>query len=109
MSLSPQTIPTVVDLFDGAGTATGTRAGIAKAFPPGRKAISVTLVTSATLTLKIQNSVDQTNWFDVSSSTVSGSFLAEADSVVPWWRVNVTSHTTSGTGNVMYASMAALF
>ena len=108
MSLSPQTVPTVFDLFDGNGTATGTRAGQAKAFPPGRKAISVTLVTSATLTLKVQNSVDQTNWFDVSSSTVSGSFLAEADSVVPWWRVNVTSHTTSGTGNIMYASIAQL-
>lgn len=109
MSLSPQTIPAVFDLFDGAGTATGTRAGQAKPFPPGRKAISVTLVTSATLTLKIQNSVDAVNWFDVSSSTVaSASYLAEADSVVPWWRVNVTSHTTSGTGNIMYAYMAAL-
>ena len=109
MSLSPQTVPTVIDLFDGNGTTTGTRAGQSKAFPPGRKAISVTLVTSATLTLKIQNSVDQTNWFDVSSSTVaSASYLAEADSVVPWWRVNVTAHTTSGTGNIMYASIAQL-
>lgn len=109
MSLSPQTLPAVFDLFDGNGTTTGTRAGQAKPFPPGRKAVSVTLVTSATLTLKIQNSIDATNWFDVTSSTVSTqSFLAEVDSVVPWWRVNVTSHTTSGTGNIMYANMAAL-
>lgn len=103
MSIGPNNIA-VTDLFDGGGTATGTRAGRTVALPPGKKAVSVTLVTSATCTVKIQNSVDATNWFDVSSSTASTqSYIAEVESAVPFWRVNVTSHTTSGT------SSAALF
>ena len=110
MSLSPNTVATPIDLFDGNGTATGTRAGQSKVFPPGKKAIQVGIFTSATLTLKIQNSVDNTTWFDISSSTVaSASYLAEVDSVVPYWRVNVTAHTTSGTANNMAAAIAQLF
>lgn len=103
MSIGPSNL-NWIDMFDGGGTATGTRTGRTIGLPPGRKAVSVTLVTSATCTVKIQNSVDATNWFDVSSSTVSTqSYIAEVDSAVPFWRVNVTSHTTSGT------SSAALF
>ena len=108
MSLGPDTVATVFDLFNGNGTTTGTRAVAAITLPPGKKAIQVGLTTSATLTLKIQNSVDKVTWFDISSSTVSPGILAEVDSVVPHWRVHVTAHTTSGTGNNMYASIAQL-
>ena len=98
MSLAPDTLPAVIDLFSGTGTSTSTGAGVAFALPAGKKAIQVSLVTSATMTVKIQNSVDNANWFDVSSSTVSPGYLAETDSVVKWWRVNVTAVTTTGTG-----------
>ena len=98
MSLAPDKVPASFDLFEGSGATTGTQTGRAFIFPPGKKAVQVSLVTSATLTVKIQNSVDKNTWFDVSSSTVAPGYLAEVDSVVPWWRVNVTAHTTSGTG-----------
>jgi hypothetical protein len=70
----------------------------------------VSLVTSATVTVKVQNSVDKVTWFDVSSSTaLAQNFIAELESVVPHWRVNVTSHTTSGTGTAaMVAQIAQL-
>lgn len=97
MSMDPSKVGFPIDMLDGNGTATGTQAGSAKGFPPGRKAIQVSLVTSATLTLKIQNSIDKTNWFDVYISTNSSS-MQEVDSVVPFWRANITAHTTSGTG-----------
>lgn len=114
--LGQPTNPLLIDLFNGNGTATGTRAenpngNFGLPLPYGAKAIAVTLVTSATLTLKIQNSGDKQTWFDVSSSTVStagaqGSFVADiAPTAIPWWRVNITAHTTSGTGNVMYATL----
>jgi hypothetical protein len=99
MSLGPTTVPKVFDLFNGLGTMTGTQAGPAVTLPPGKKAIQVSIVTSATLTVKIQNSVDRTNWFDVSSSTVAPGIIYETDSTIPHWRVNVTAHTTSGTGS----------
>jgi len=113
MSLGPNTVPTVFDLFNGNGTTTGTRAESPIALPPGKKAVQVTLTTSATCTVKIQNSVDKQTWFDITSSTVStvganGSLLAEVESAVPFWRVQVSAHTTSGTGNVMFASIAQL-
>lgn len=111
MSLSPQTVPAVFDLFNGNGTATGTQAGPATGLPPGRKAYQMTLVTSATLTVKLQNSVDKTTWFDVTSHTaVAQNGIYEVDSVVPFWRVNITAHTTSGTGVSVpiVASIAAL-
>jgi hypothetical protein len=97
------------DLFNGNGTTTGTRAEAAIALPPGKKAIQVSLVTSATVTVKVQNSLDKTTWFDVTSSTAPAqNFIAEMESVVPFWRVNVTSHTTSGTGTAaMVASNRA--
>lgn len=108
MSFDATKLATPVDLFNGNGTTTGTRAEAFIALPPGRKAISVFAVTSSTLAIKIQNSVDKTNWFDVTSSspasTTGVSLLAEVDSVVPFWRVNVTSHTTSGTGTLGMAA-----
>lgn len=101
MSLAPNTIPAVFDLFAGGtaatGTNTGTQAGIALGLPPGKKAIQISVVTSATVTVKIQNTLDKANWFDVILAT-NTSVLGECDSCVPFWRVNVTSHTTSGTG-----------
>lgn len=109
MSIGPSN-PARFDLFQGNGTTTGTRAEPAITLPPGKKAIAVTLVTSATCTVKIQNSVDSITWFDVSSSTVStvganGTFAAEVESAFPLWRVQVSAHTTSGTGNIMYATI----
>lgn len=115
MSLGPTTLPATFDLFAGGlssvvgTTQTGTRAGPSISLPAGKKAIQVSLVTSATLTVKVQNSVDNVNWFDVSSSTVAPGFLSEVDSTVPYWRVNVTSHTTSGTGTAaIVAGIACL-
>lgn len=105
MSLDPSKIAFPIDMFSGTGTATGTQAGAALGFPPGKKAVAISLVTSATATVKIQNSLDKTNWFDVMVTT-NTSVAAEVDSVFPFWRVNVTSHSTSGTGTG--AAMAAV-
>ena len=98
----PESVPQVVDLFStgdvsGLGTTTGTAAYRAIAFPAGKKAVQVSFVTSATATVNVQNSLDRTTWFNVLIATNTG-VLAEVDSAVPYWRVNVTSHTTSGTG-----------
>lgn len=102
MSMGPDKVHTALDMFRtngtaGFGTTTGTRAYDALTLPAGKKAVQVSLVTSATVTLNIQNSVDRTNWFNVLITT-NASVLAEIDSVVPHWRLNVTSHSTSGTG-----------
>lgn len=107
MSTGPDKQAVGRDLFQvngtaGFGTATGTRAYDAIGLPPGKKAVQVSLTTSATTTFKIQNSIDKSNWFDVVATTNS-SLLAEVDSVVPFWRLNVTSHTTSGTAATMVA------
>lgn len=107
MATGPDKVPTVIDLFNGGGTSTGTRAGAAYTLPAGKKAVQVSIATSGTLTVKIQNSVDRTNWFDVSSSTVSPGYLGEVDSVVPHWRVHVTAHTTSGTGSAAIVAQIA--
>lgn len=98
--------PVFIDLFSGSGATTGTRAGSTFTLPGGKKAVQVSLTTSATCTIKVQNSIDGTNWFDVTSSTVAPGIIAEVDSEIPRWRVNVTSHTTSGTGNVMVAQIS---
>lgn len=99
MSLAPDKIAFPIDMLNGNGTATGTQTGPVQGFPPGKKAVQISVVTSATLTAKIQNSIDKTNWFDVVAST-NTSVMAEVDSVVPFWRASITSHTTSGTGTV---------
>ena len=108
MAFDASKLATPIDLFNGNGTTTGTRAEPFIALPPGKKALSIFTVGSSTLTIKVQNSVDKTNWFDVTSSTPASttgvSLLAEVDSVVPFWRVNVTSHTTSGTGTLGMAA-----
>lgn len=113
MSLGPTTVPATFDLFAGGAspivgtTQTGTRAGPSIVLPAGQKALQISMVTSATMVVKIQNSCDNNNWFDVSSATAS--VLAELNSTVPFWRVNVTSHTTSGTGTAsIIAGIACL-
>jgi hypothetical protein len=117
MSMDPSKMATVFDLFRGTsgtntenvgfGTQTGTGAYGLVALPPGKKAVQISLVTSATVTLAVQNSLDKTNWFSVILSTNS-SAVWEVDSVVPFWRLNVTAHATSGTGTTapMVASIA---
>ena len=97
MSFDASKMATPVDLLYGNGTATGTQAGQPTGLPPGIKAVQISVVTSATLTAKIQNSIDKVNWFDVVIAT-NTSLLAEVTSQVPFWRANITSHTTSGTG-----------
>lgn len=97
MTMGPDKIATPIDLLGGTGTATGTYAGGVITLPPGRKAFQISAVTSATLTMKIQGSLDKANWFDVAIST-NTSMLGEIDSVVPWWRANITSFSTLGTG-----------
>ena len=102
MSLGPNTVPTVFDLV-GLGGLSGTATGVGTALviPGGKKAIQVTLPTSATATIKVQNSIDRVTWFDISSSTVAtvgvanGSYIGELDSQVPYWRANITAYTTS--------------
>ena len=71
MSLGPDTIPAVFDLLDGLGTSTGTRAGLALGLPPGRKAVQISVVTSATQTIQIQNSLNKTNWFWVVENDIA--------------------------------------
>lgn len=107
MSSGPDKVPYVLDLFEGSGATTGTRAGSTFTLPSGKKAVQVSFVTSATATVKIQNSIDGTTWFDVSSSTVSPGVVYEVDSAIPKWRVNVTAHTTSGTGTASLVAQIA--
>ena len=100
MSTGPDKVPIVVDLFSGTGTGiTSTGAGSTFIFPAGKKAIQVNMTATSTITIKIQNSIDGTNWFDVSSSTaVAENFLSEIDSVVPKWRVHVSAFAAIGAG-----------
>ncbi len=102
MSMSPSNMPHVFNLVSLGGlTGTATGVGSTVVLPAGKKALQVSLPTSATATIKVQNSIDGTTWFDVSSSTVAtqgvagGSFLAEIDSQVPKWRANITAYTTA--------------
>lgn len=102
MSTGPDKIATALDLFQvngaaGFGTSSSTRAYDTFAFPPGKKAVAISVVTSATVTLNVQNSLDKVNWFNVLIAT-NTSVLAEVDSIVPFWRLNVTSFATLGTG-----------
>jgi hypothetical protein len=109
MSMDPSKMAVAVDLLTVNGTSkatsTGTRAFDAVGLPPGKKAVQISLVTSATVTLNLQHSLDKTNWFSVYISTNS-SAVVEVDSVVPFWRINCTAHATSGTGSD--AAMTAL-
>lgn len=102
MSMDPSKVPFVYDLV-GLGGLTGTATGVGTTVivPGGPKTLQVSLPTSATATIKVQNSLDGTTWFDVSSSTVAtqgvagGSFLAELESYAPKWRANITAYTTA--------------
>lgn len=109
MSMGPDKVVGMFDLFQkngtaGYGTASATGAYDAIMLPPGTKVVQVVLPTSATATIKVQNSMDGTTWFDISSSTVStiggagGGFLSEVVSSVPKWRVNISAFTVNGTG-----------
>ena len=100
MSTGPDKVPMVTDLLNGSGaTVTTTGAGPTCVFPAGKKAISVSVGVASTsvATVKVQNSVDASVWFDVTSSTSLQSQIWEVDSVVPYWRANVTSVTTAPT------------
>lgn len=116
MSLGPNNVPQSLDLFrtgdaTGYGTTTGTAAYAALTLPAGKKALQISFVTSATATVNIQNSLDKVSWFNVLIAT-NTSVLAETDdTTVPFWRVNVTAHTTSGTGSsaAMVARIAQTF
>ncbi len=114
MSIGPDKVATTFDLFRvngvaGFGTQTGTRAYDTFILPPGKKSVQISVVTSATVTLNIQNSNDGANWFNLLISTQS-SVIVEVDTMIPRWRLNVTSHSTSGTGSaaVMVANIAQL-
>jgi hypothetical protein len=99
MSLGPDKIGPTFDLLSGTGGAvTSTGAGTVVILPPGKKAIQVNIGTGAVAVLKVQNSVDGTNWFDVTTnSTAAAGNLYEVDSVVPRWRTNFTTLTTAAT------------
>jgi len=114
MSFGPDKVVFPFDLYSGTGTSiTSTGAGAAVMLPPGKKVIQVAMPGTSTMTVKIQNSLDGTTWFDVTSSTVAtqnvaqGAVLAEIDSYIPKWRVNVTSFTALGVGTNC-AQIAAL-
>ena len=105
MSFGPDKVVVSFDLYGGTGTSiTSTGAGAAVKLPPGKKVIQVAMPGTSTMTVKIQNSLDGTTWFDVTSSTVAtqgvaqGAVLAEIDSAIPLWRQNITAFTALGVG-----------
>lgn len=105
MSFGPDKVVVPFDLYGGTGTSiTSTGAGAAVKLPPGKKVVQVVMPATSTLTAKIQNSLDGSTWFDVTSSTVAtqgvaqGAVLAEIDSAIPLWRVNITSFASLGVG-----------
>ena len=96
MSIGPDKVVYPYDLFSGTGTSlSSTGAGAAVSLPPGKKVIQTVNPSTAVGTLKIQNSVDGVTWFDVSSQAGTAAYLAEVDSAVPKWRVNMTVFTTA--------------
>lgn len=114
MTMGPDKVATVIDMFRtrgtaGLGTTTGTSAYDAIVFPPGKKSVQVSFVTSATATVNVQFSHDRVAWFNLLIAT-NTNVQGETDSVVPYWRINVTAHATSGTGTTaaIHASIAQL-
>lgn len=102
MSLGPDRVVFPYDLLAGTfssaqptPTGTGATPGGPVLLPPGKKVIQVVISASATMSLKIQNSLDAVTWFDVSTSTSNQSYIAEVDSAVPFWRMNITAWTTA--------------
>ena len=99
MSLGPDKVGPIFDLLNGTGGAvTTTGASPTVKLPPGKKAVQVSMGTGIVATLKIQNSVDGTNWFDVTTNaTAAAGNLYEVDSQAPCWRANITVLTTAAT------------
>lgn len=99
MSIGPDKLPYVLDLLNGTGGTYAATAAFDKVtLPPGKKALQINLGTGIVATLKVQNSVDGTNWFDVTSNTTANAGnLYEVDSIVPHWRAHYTVLTTAAT------------
>ena len=96
MSLDATKVVFPIDLFSGTGTSlSSTGAGAVQILPPGRKVIQTVNPSTAVGTLKIQNSLDGTTWFDVTSQAGTASSIVEVDSAIPKWRVNMTVFTTA--------------
>jgi hypothetical protein len=96
MSLGPDKVVFPRDLFNGTGTGlSSTGAGPTIVLAPGKKVIQTINPSTAVGTLKIQNSLDAVTWFDVTSEAGTASHLLEVDSIVPYWRNNVTVFTTA--------------
>lgn len=108
MSMDPSKVPYVFDLFNGTGTGlSSTGAGPTIVLPPGKKAIQQINPSTAVGTVKIQNSIDGTTWFDVTSQAGTASTIAEVDSVIPKWRVNVTVFTTAAAAANPFVALIA--
>jgi hypothetical protein len=107
MSLSPDKIGPTFDFLSGTGGAvTTTGAGTVVTLPPGKKAIQVNMGTGIVATLKVQNSVDGTNWFDVTTNaTAAAGNMYEVESVVPKWRTNFTVMTTAATTSSPFVAL----
>jgi hypothetical protein len=108
MSLDPSKVPYVFDLFNGTGTSlSSTGASPTVMLPAGKKVIQTVNPSTAVGTLKIQNSVDGTTWFDVTSQAGTASYLAEVDSAVLKWRVNMTVFTTAAAAANPFVALIA--
>lgn len=73
-----------------------TGASIPVSLPPGRKIFHLSMA-SGSATMKIQGSVDGTNWTDLHSEATSSSTAekdVEIDDVFPKHRVNVSAWTS---------------
>lgn len=103
MSVGPDKTAFVYDLIGSTASITATAAYTAVDLPVGKKAIQVNVPAVTAITVKVQNSLDGVTWFDISSSTSGQSWLAEVDSVVKKWRVNVTAVGTAGSATALIA------
>lgn len=73
-----------------------TGASVPVALPPGRKAFQI-VMASGTATVKIQGSVDGSNWIDLHTETTSASTankVIELDDILPKHRANVSAWTS---------------
>ncbi len=107
MSIGPDKIGPIFDLLNGTGGAvTTTGAGPTVKLPPGKKAVQVSMGTGIVATIKVQNSVDGTNWFDVTTNaTANAGNVYEVDSAVPCWRANITVMTTAATAGSPFVAV----
>jgi len=114
MSLGPDKVVFSYDMFSGTaypgsgGTGiTGTGAGPVIMLPPGTKVIQQVNPSTAVGTVKVQNSLDRTTWFDVTSYAGTESHLLEVVSAVPFWRANVTVFTTAASAANPFVAVIA--